>query len=194
MPASIWLALFKVNLAVASPTISFAPAAIGDPTRTNAMTTGSGLAKRFVNSSRARLFRVLGALAVTAFVAGGADATAPRIDESQLLEQGFKVLVATNKVQEDWVRNLPAGQIRPMQRTGKKYFIYPDASRKQIYVGGPKEYEAYVQLHPERGVNAQEAAKKASAYRGKQDAAMQKATARDLSDPFLGVTWADLGW
>ena len=33
-----------------------------------------------------------------------------------------------------------------------------------------------------------------SAYRAKQDDAMRKATARDLSDPFLGASWADLGW
>ncbi len=82
-----------------------------------------------------------------------------------------------------------------MQRTGKKYLIYPDAFRNQIYVGGPKEYEAYVRLHPEhRAAGAQQAAKEASAYRSKQDDTMRKATARDLSDPFLGASWADLGW
>jgi hypothetical protein len=68
------------------------------------------------------------------------------------------------------------------------------APRNQIYVGGPKEYEAYVQLHPESRVDPQAAATKGSAYRAKQDDAMREATARDLSDPFLGVSWADLGW
>lgn len=98
-------------------------------------------------------------------------------------------------VQQEWVRGLPAGKIRPMQRTGKKFFIYPDASRNQIYVGGPKEYEAYVQLHPEKRVtDAGKAAKDASVYRANQSEEMKKATARDLSDPFLGASWADLGW
>jgi hypothetical protein len=137
---------------------------------------------------------MLGALAATVFVAGGVAAAMPRIDEGQLSDLGFKVLVATTKVQQDWVRSLPPGQIRPMQRTGKKFFVYPDAARNQIYVGGPKEYEAYLQLHPEVRQSAQDAAAKASAYRGKQDAAMRSATARDLSDPFLGASWADLGW
>jgi hypothetical protein len=150
--------------------------------------------KRFLNSLQAKSLRVFGALAVTVFVAGGAAAATPRMDEGQLLDLGFKVLVATTKVQQDWVRSLPPGQLRPMQRTGKKFFIYPDASRNQIYVGGPAEYEAYQALHPEGRQSAQDAAAKASGYRGKQDAAMRKATARDLSDPFLGVTWADLGW
>ena len=129
-------------------------------------------------------------------IAAGASAAAPPpIDGKQLLDAGFKVLVATNKVQEEWVQGLPPGKIRPMQRTGKKYFIYPDAAKKQVYVGGPKEYDAYVQLHPEhRAASAGQAAKEASAYRGKQDDVMRSATARDLSDPFLGASWADLGW
>ena len=134
------------------------------------------------------------ALAVSMFVAGGAAVAPPSVDESQLLALGFKVLVATTPAQQEWVQRLPAGQIRPMQRTGKKFFIYPDASRNQIYVGGPKEYEAYHRLHPESQLATREGAKKGSAYRRKQDEVMQKATARDLSDPFLGADWVDLGW
>lgn len=150
--------------------------------------------KRMLNSGRSKLLQVLRALAVSMVVAGVAAAATPRIDESQLLTVGFKVLVATTTVQQDWVKSLAPGQIRAMQRNGKKYFIYPDAPRNQIYVGGPNEYEAYQQLHPESRKDPQEAAKKASAYRLEQDEAMRKATARDLSDPFLGASWADLGW
>lgn len=150
--------------------------------------------KRSYNSRRVNLLRVLGVLLVWVFAAGAA-AAPPRIDDSELSAAGFKVLVATTKVQEEWVRKLPPGKIRAMQRTGKKFFIYPDASRNQVYVGGPKEYEAFVQLHPENRVaDAQTAEKAASAYRMKQADAMQKASARDLSNPLLGVSWADLGW
>jgi hypothetical protein len=117
------------------------------------------------------------------------------VDTTALTNAGFKPLVATTKVQEDWVRGLPAGKIRPMQRTGKKYFVYPDAPGKQVYVGGPKEYDAYVKQHPEHRVpDSKKQATDASAYRAKQTEAMQSASARDLSDPFLGATWADLGW
>jgi len=151
--------------------------------------------EHFFRSLRAGLPKLLGALTAAAVVAGAAAATPPPIDESQLLDRGFKVLVASTKVQQDWVHTLPPGKIRPMQRTGKKFFIYPDATRNQIYVGGPNEYEAYVQLHPEHRVpDAQQAARQASAYRGKQADVMREATGRDLSDPFLGATWADLGW
>jgi hypothetical protein len=147
-----------------------------------------------LNSLRANALEAFLALTVSVFVAGHAAAATPRIDESQLLTLGFKVLVATTPVQKEWVKTLAPGQIRPMQRNGRKFFIYPDASRNQIYVGGPEEYAAYEKLHPESRQSVQEAADKASAYRLKQDDAMKKATARDLSDPFLGASWADLGW
>ena len=153
--------------------------------------------KGFLNSRRKNLLNVLGALAVSVFVAGGAAAATPSIDESELLSLGFKVLVATTTAQQDWVKRMAPGQIRAMQRTGKKYFIYPDAPRNQVYVGGPKEYDAYKQLHPDSKLAGQDAAKQASEYRAKQDTAMQKATARDLSDPYywtFTATWADLGW
>ena len=148
----------------------------------------------FCNSRRMNLRNVLRAFAVSAFVAGSAAAAPPGTDEGQLLSLGFKVLVATTPVQEDWVKSLAPGQIRPMQRNGKKYFIYPDAPRKQIYVGGPNEYAAYQELHPDSRKGAQAADDKANAYRQKQGDTMRKATARDLSDPFLGVSWYDLGW
>jgi hypothetical protein len=135
---------------------------------------------------------ILSALAMSTVVAGGAAAVSPKVDESELLASGFKVLVATTSVQKEWVQHLPRGQIRPMQRTGKKFFIYPDAANNQIYIGGPKEYEAYHQLHPDSKLATRESAKQGSAYRQKQDDVMQKATARDLTDPFLGADWIDL--
>jgi hypothetical protein len=137
---------------------------------------------------------VLSALTVSVFVAGGATAAPPRIDESELSSSGFKVLVAKTSAQGEWVKRLPPGEIRPMQRNGKKFFIYPDAAGNQIYVGGPREYEAYRQLHPDSTLAAREAVKKGNAYRSKQDEATRKATARDLTDPFLGADWVDFGW
>jgi len=151
--------------------------------------------KHFLSARWTKWLMRLAALAMTLVVAGVAAAATARVDESQLLDVGFKVLVATTKVQQEWVRGLPAGKIRPVQRTGKKFFIYPAAAKNQIYVGGPKEYEAFVRLHPEHQIpDAQKAAKEASAYRLKQSEAMRAATARDASDPFLGASWADLGW
>jgi len=81
-----------------------------------------------------------------------------------------------------------------VQRTGKKYFIYPDAPNNRILVGGPNEFEAYMQLHPDTKLWGQGAGDKASSYRNKQNNAMQSATQRDLSNPYLGMTWGDLGF
>jgi hypothetical protein len=147
---------------------------------------------------RARVLIVVMVLAASLLGTGNAfGAAPPRIDENELLSLGFKVLVATTPAQTDWVKRLAPGQIRAMQRTGKKFFIYPDAPNNQIYVGGPKEYEAYKQLHPTSQLAGAGGAQQAAEYRSKQDAAMKKSTARDLSDPYYWVntaTWADLGW
>jgi hypothetical protein len=141
---------------------------------------------------------LISAFAVTAaFTAPAGAAPSPAaVDEAQLLALGFKVLVATTQVQTDWVKSLPPGRMRAMQRTGKHYFIYPDAARNRIFVGGPQEYQAYRKLHPEDdSIERQRAQDTAGfAYRAKQDDAMEAATARDLSDPFLGLSWTDLGW
>ncbi len=144
----------------------------------------------------------LAIFAISVIVAGGAGAAAPPpVDESELLGIGFKVLVAQTPAQSDWVKRLAPGQIRAMQRTGKKYFIYPDAARNQVYVGGPKEYDAYLELHPTSKLAGADGAKQARDYRSKQDAAMKKSTARDLSDPYYWMNtatwtpvWSDLGW
>lgn len=143
---------------------------------------------------RANLLVVLSALTASMFVAGGAAAAPPpRIDESELLSSGFKVLVAKTSAQGEWVKRLPPGEIRPMQRNGKKLFIYPDAAGNQIYIGGPMEYEAYLQLHPDSKLATREAVKKGTEYRGKSYEDTRKATARDLTNPFLGADWVYFG-
>jgi hypothetical protein len=137
----------------------------------------------------------LGAFAVTVVLAGCATpATAPRIDESELQALGFKVLVATTPVQQEWVQRLTPGQIRPLQRNGKDYYIYPDAPRNQVYVGGPEQYKAYRELHPDNRPDAQQTADSAAAYRTKQADVMRTSAARDNSNPWLGASWYDLGW
>jgi hypothetical protein len=169
----------------------------------DSITTGPTLMNQFLKIRRVILRTLAAGFVVSVMVAGaaGAAAPAPPVDEAELLGLGFKVLVATTTAQQDWVRRMAPGQIRAMQRTGKKYFLYPDASRNQVYVGGPKEYDAYRQLYPQSKLAGQAGAKTASEYRAKQDAAMKKSTARDVSDPYYWTntavwipTWGDLGW
>lgn len=149
---------------------------------------------QFLHSRRRPILAVLATIAMSMFMAGGAMAAAPPIDDKELTELGFKVLVAQSDVQRNWVKGMAPGKIRAMQRNGKKFFIYPDAAREQIFVGGPREYAAYQERHPPSAKEAQQAAKGTAAYRQKQDQMMKNANARDLSDPFLGASWYDLGW
>lgn len=144
----------------------------------------------------ANMVALLGALALSAALAGSAGAAPAAANDAELLGLGFKVLVAETPVQSDWVKRLKPGQMRPMQRNGKHFYVYPDAARNQIYVGGPREYQAYRALHPEDDAVDKQRAQVAAnqAYRGKQADKMRNATERDLSDPFLGASWADLGW
>ena len=37
-----------------------------------------------------------------------------------------------------------------LQKSGKTYYVFPDAANNQAYVGGPKQYQAYRQLRLEK--------------------------------------------
>ena len=150
--------------------------------------------KQSLDPGRSSLPVMLCALAVSMLAAGSAVAAATSIDEGELQALGFKVLVATTPVQQEWVQRLAPGKVKAVQRNGNKYFILPDASKKQVYVGGPSQYEAYQQRHPESQPGTEEAARKGSDARAKQNQTMQKATARDESNPYLGIGWSDLIW
>jgi hypothetical protein len=140
----------------------------------------------------ASAFIMSSALVACLSISGVADAAAPGVDVDDLTKSGFKALAATTPLQKEWIKRLPPGEIRPVQKNEKKYFIYPDAANGQIYAGGTNEYKAYKELHPDSKLATAEAAKKGAEYRVGQTDVMQKATARDLSDPFLGVSWMDL--
>src|SRR5438270_9260965 len=136
---------------------------------------------RTLKSVPLRSVTLITALAIVTLAIGFAQAAsrAPRpVDDTELLGLGFKVLTAETKTQSDWIRTCTPNQIRAVQRTGKKYFIYPDAANNRVFVGGPIQYEAYLKLHPGDQRRMQQAAAEASAYRAKQNKAMREATAR----------------
>jgi len=141
---------------------------------------------------------LLGAFALT-LVLGCASPpqSPPPPDESALVAAGFKVVVAKTPEQQAHVRDLSPGKLTEMQRTGVHYFVYPDAARQQIYVGTPKEYEAYLRLRPGASIGAALAKQQASdlASYNKQDDAMRMYTTRDLADPYyFWDSFDGLGW
>lgn len=143
--------------------------------------------------------RLLGRLAAIAMIAlgtGCAGTTQPVPDErSQLLAAGFKVVPATTRQQQEHLQSLPPGQVTAWQRTGKIFFVYPDASRNQLYVGTQNEYDALRRLTPGKSSTlTQQAAADLAAYNA-QDEAMRKATGRDTSDPYaFWDRFDNLGW
>jgi hypothetical protein len=141
------------------------------------------------------LFGMLGMCAVTAIFYGCASTAPPPPDVSQLLAAGFKVVAAKTVQQKEHLQTLPPGKITEWQRTGAHFYVYPDATKNQIFVGTEKEYAAYRRLQPNGGPTlAQQHATDMASY-NKQDAAMQMYTARDLADPYyFWDSFDGLGW
>ena len=93
--------------------------------------------------------RLIAAFALAAIAFGCATpGEPPPPDTSQLVAAGFRVIPAKTQQQVEHLQALPPAKLTEWQRTGKHYFVYPDVAKKQLYVGTPKEYEAYVRLVP----------------------------------------------
>ena len=151
----------------------------------------------FLNSTSRRSFLTITAV-LTATALIGCAATPPSPpppNESQLLAAGFKVIAAKTVQQQEHLQALPQDALTEWQRNGKHFFVYPDVAKKRLYVGTPKEYEAYRRIVPATGPTlAQQHAADMASYE-KQDAGMQFNTNRDLADPYyFWDSFDGLGW
>ena len=145
------------------------------------------------SASRRAVLTIAAALAATALI--GCATPPPPPNESQLLAAGFKVVPAKTVQQQEHLQALPQNTLTEWQRNGKHFWVYPDVTKKQLYVGTPKEYEAYRRVVPATGPTlAQQQAANMASYE-KQDAGMQFNTNRDLADPYYfwdsfdGLDW-----
>jgi hypothetical protein len=59
------------------------------------------------------------------------------------------VIVPRTTAQQQKLQSLPADKVTLVQRSGKYYYVFPDAKNNQAYVGGPKQFQAYKQLRSE---------------------------------------------
>jgi len=118
----------------------------------------------------------------------------PPVDTSQLVAAGFKVVDVEAPLQIERLQTLPTGKLTEYQFTGKHLYLYPDVAKKQLYVGRPAEYQAYLKATGgTAGPSlAQQSAADTANY-AKQDAGMAKLTARDENDPYW---WSldNIGW
>jgi hypothetical protein len=144
------------------------------------------------NFNFVRIFLV--ALLVTV-AAGCANAppSSPPPDVSLLVTAGFKIVAASTAVQQQHLTTMNPG-ISEMQQTGKHYYVYPDVPNNRLYIGTPKEYQAYLALRTRNGLpNPPPSNVTTADIRNylKQDAAMIQADASpDASIP-PGAIWPD---
>jgi hypothetical protein len=86
------------------------------------------------------------AFVVSAMLLAAFAADASPQPESLLLRAGFKAKVATTAKQRQELKTLPEGKVSPVTQKGKTFYVYPDATRHQIYVGNEAQYQAYQNL------------------------------------------------
>ena len=91
--------------------------------------------------------KMLAAIALLALAAGCAN---PQSKENSLVAAGFNVVVPKTAAQQQKLKALPPGKVTMLQKSGKTYYVFPDAANNQAYVGGPKQYQAYSQLRLEK--------------------------------------------
>ena len=115
-------------------------------------------------------FKTISAAALLALTIGCASTqTSTQNRESMLVASGFKVITPKTPAQQQKLQNLPPGKVTMIQKRGKTYYIFPDPAHNQAYVGGPREYQAYLQLRADKKL-ARENFETAEMY---QDAAME---------------------
>jgi hypothetical protein len=88
-------------------------------------------------------FRILSAIALLVLAVGCASTQSK---ENMLVAAGFKVIVPKTAAQQQKLKALPPDKVTMVQKSGKTYYVFPDAANNQAYVGGPKQYQAYRQL------------------------------------------------
>jgi len=63
--------------------------------------------------------------------------------EALLAQSGFKTITVTTPQQQAAVSKLAVGRVSPVKYQGKLYYVYPTATKNQIYVGKQKQANAY---------------------------------------------------
>src|SRR5947208_4801161 len=115
-------------------------------------------------------FQMISALALLALTAGCATTqSSTQNRESMLVASGFKTVTPKTAVQQQKLQKLPPGKVTMIQKRGKTYYIFPDPAHNVAYVGGPNQYQAYLQLRADKKL-ARENLETAEMY---QDAAME---------------------
>ncbi len=85
----------------------------------------------------------LAILTVASFAIGCAPTSNSLNKVEMAAAAGFKAISPTNPGQTEALKKLPADKFTRATRKGKTYYVLPDRKDGQLYVGSPKQYEAY---------------------------------------------------
>ena len=75
--------------------------------------------------------------AIIALLAVAAACASTQSKENSLVAAGFNVVVPKTAAQQEKLKALPPDQVTMVQKSGKTYYVFPDAANNQAYVGGP---------------------------------------------------------
>ena len=76
--------------------------------------------------------------------------------ENVAVAAGFKIITPTKPDQQALLRKLPADKVTRTMYDGKIYYILPDLQNNQAYVGGPKQYQVYLQKRQMQKANGKD--------------------------------------
>src|SRR5437899_10195346 len=65
--------------------------------------------------------------------------------ESLLSQSGFKVISVTTPKQQQAINGLAQYRVSAVKYNGKLYYVFPTATKDEIYVGKQKQFNAYKQ-------------------------------------------------
>jgi hypothetical protein len=92
-------------------------------------------------------FSLVGAFALLSVaVSCTSTQTQTQSKENLLIAAGFKIIVPSTAAQQQKLKALPPDKVTLVQKSGKTYYVFPDAANNQAYVGGPTQFQAYKQL------------------------------------------------
>jgi hypothetical protein len=63
--------------------------------------------------------------------------------EFLLAESGFKVITVISAKQQQAINGLAQYRVSAVKYNGKLYYVFPTATKEEIYVGKQKQYDAY---------------------------------------------------
>ena len=98
-------------------------------------------------------FKLISAILLVALFTG---CSTTKRTENMLTLAGFKVVAVSTPKQEQKLKALPPGKVTLAHRSGKTYYVFPDTTHHQLYVGTKKEYEGYRQILLDNQISGQD--------------------------------------